>query len=616
MIRGKNGEFIAATWDELGIVIPYGRTSGNVKTECPQCQHEREKHRGDKPVSVDMENQVANCKHCGAVFVVDKEGYLASPNQRQYKQPKQQTSYDGVDQPVIDWFATRMISLETMRKLKITNGRVFMPQVDKETNAIFFNYFDRDTLVNIKYRDGAKNFRLHGGAKLIFYNLNALYGTDGDIIITEGEMDAASYIEAGCSNVISVPNGASKGSLKLEYLDNAWHLFDSEWRAKNKLKPITRVILATDDDEPGRRLRSEFVRRLGAHRCYFVDFDGANDPNEVLMSAGGSVKLFNTIDKCTPAPLTDVVLVSDLADELAKLQKDGLKPGAQVGSDMFKRMYSYEQPRMTIVTGVSTHGKSEFLDDQIARLAVEHGWTFAVFSPENFPIEYHVSKLVSKIVGKAFNDCSGAELQQAYDFIGSHFFWIYPEDSNYKLDNILRVTDMLISRYGVNGLIIDPWTEIDKGGRHDTENINEFLSELNQFKRDRNCHIFLVAHPTKMPKDEKRKVIVPDLMDISGSANFFNKTDGGITVYRDFEAQTVKVFVNKVKFKHLGQQGHIVLDYNPLNGRYQDENSEWDDSNWLNKDEQLNVFDHGEAVMENSFSPSEEFDSSGLDVPF
>jgi len=614
MYQSKDGTFVAATFDEMGIQIPYGKT-GQFKTYCPECKNSRtkQKNQRDTPLSVDLNEQIANCHNCGAKFVVDKGGYLESSNQKKYKKPEQQETYDKIDQKMASWFESRQIHSETLRKARVTSGTTWMPQVDKDVNAIFFNYFDRDQLVNIKYRDGAKNFKMFGGAKLIFYNINALYDTDGDIIITEGEMDALSYMQCDRSNVISVPNGASKGSLKLEYLDNHYHLFDNQWRVEHKLQPLKRIILATDDDEAGRTLRSEFVRRLGATRCWFVDFGGHNDPNEVLIKEG-AVALAQTIDGCTPAPISDVVTVSDLNANLEKLHRDGLKPGDQVGSDLFQSLYSFERPRMTIITGVSTHGKSEFLDDIIARLAVFKDWSFAVFSPENFPIEYHISKLVSKIIGKPFNECKPLELSQAYDFIGKHFYWIYPEDNNYKLDNILRITDMLISRYGVNGLIIDPWTEIDKGGRHTTDNINEFLTDLNMFKRERNCHIFLVAHPTKMPKEDNGDVRVPDLMDISGSANFFNKTDGGLTVYRNMRNNAVKVIINKVKFKHLGSLGWIDMDYNVKNGRYGDQNSDWDDSNWLAEDVQMEVFN--QPPTNSDIKVNNEFDASGLDVPF
>lgn len=613
MYQSKDGTFVAATFDEMGIQVPYGK-SGQFKIKCPMCKDNRSKasNQADTPLSVDTNEQIANCHNCGAKFVVDKGGYLESSNQKQYKKPERQESYDKVSEKATEWFASRKITPATLRKAKVTDGIAWMPQRNAEVNAIQFNYFDRDLHENTKYRDGAKNFKLFKDAKLIFYNLNALYDTDGDIIITEGEMDVLSYMECDRSNVISVPNGASKGSLKQEYLDNHYHLFDNKWRADHKLKPLKRIILAMDDDDPGRKLRSQFVRRLGAHRCWFVDFDGCNDPNELLMK-NGVVALSATVDKATPAPLTDVVTVADMKSQLAELQKNGLQPGDQVGTKEFQRFYSFEKPRMTIITGVSTHGKSEFLDDIIARLAVNKDWSFAVFSPENFPIEYHISKLCSKIIGKEFNACTPGELEQAYGFIGKHFYWVYPEDNNYKLDNILRITDMLVSRYGINGLIIDPWTEIDKGGQHTTENINEFLTDLNQFKRDRNCHIFLVAHPTKMPKNEDGSTVVPDLMNISGSANFFNKTDGGITVYRNMNNNSVRIYINKVKFKHLGRLGYVEMDYNVLSGRYEDANDDWDDSNWLKAEDQ-SLFE--QPADNKDIGVNNEFDSKGLDVPF
>jgi twinkle protein len=613
MHQSKDGTFVAATFDEMGIQVPYGK-SGQFKMKCPECKNNRQKasNQADTPLSVDLDEQIANCHNCGAKFVVDKGGYLEASKQKQYKKPKPQDTYDKVSVKAQEWFASRSITPETLRKAQVTDAKVFMPQQGGEVNAIHFNYFDRTQLENVKYRDGAKNFRMFGGAKLIFYNLNALYETEGDIIITEGEIDTLSYMESDRSNVISVPNGASKGSMKLEYLDNHYHLFDSKWRAEHKLKPLNRIILAMDDDEPGRMLRKEFVRRLGAQRCWFVDFNGCNDPNELLMR-DGVVALSATVDKATPAPLRDVVTVGDIRYQLNKLRAEGLKPGDQVGSELFQKYFSFEQPRMTIITGVSTHGKSEFLDDIMARLSIQHDWSFAVFSPENFPIEYHISKLVSKLVGKEFNACTDGELEQAYDFIGKHFYWIYPEDNNYKLDNILRITDMLVSRYGINGLVIDPWTEIDKGGQHTTENINEFLTDLNKFKRDRNCHIFLVAHPTKMPKNDDGSVQVPDLMNISGSANFFNKTDGGLTVYRNMVNNSVKIYINKVKFKHLGKLGYVEMDYNVLNGRYEDANDDYDDSNWL-APEQQDIFNQ---PLDNKDIPvNNEFDSKGLDVPF
>ena len=49
-----------------------------------------------------------------------------------------------------------------------------MPQTGKNENTIKFNYFMGNQLINIKYSDGAKNFKLYKGAEKVFYNINSI----------------------------------------------------------------------------------------------------------------------------------------------------------------------------------------------------------------------------------------------------------------------------------------------------------------------------------------------------------------------------------------------------------------------------------------------------------
>ena len=70
-----------------------------------------------------------------------------------------------------------------------------------------------------------------------------------------------------------------------------------------------------------------------------------------------------------------------------------------------------------------------------------------------------------------------------------------------------------------------------------------------------------MAHPTKMPRIKgQKKYEVPTLYDINGSANWYNKAEVGISVYRDFseDFETTNytgVFIQKVKHKHWGRTG-------------------------------------------------------------
>ena len=591
----KDGKtIIGDSWIEMGVDV--NELRGQQKTFCPNCRESRS-NRADKSLSVNTSGGVASCHYCGIHYVLnDHKGDISRiASVKEYTLPVQSIRYE-IDEKVAEWFAGRGISLETLKKMKVTSDIAFMPQRNKKVDTINFNYFFDDTLVNIKYRDGAKNFKMESGAKLIFYNQDVLLDRElQEVVIVEGEMDALSLIESSVPNVISVPNGASKGSPNLDYLTNSYELFDTAWRQSNGYLPLSKIVIATDNDEAGLALKAELVRRLGDYRCYEVDFGEHKDANELLM-ARDKVAVFNAIDMAKRIPIKDITEADDLLEDILQMRAEGgLKPGAQVGDEEFKELVSFEMARLTTIIGIPSHGKTEFLDDLMCRLAVQHDWVFALFSPESFPIKAHATRLMSKLVGKWFNNMSEAEIRYSLDFIQNHFVWIYPEDDDYTLRNILSIARSAVKRYGINALVIDPWTEVDKEGETDTDGVNKHLSNINQFKRKENLHVFLVVHPTKQQKDpDTHKYTVPDLYDASGSANFFNKSDMGISIHRNFEADTTDVFINKMKFAHLGRVGMCTMKYNRGNGRFQGladiSRNKYDDSNWLKpKDTQLSV---------------------------
>jgi twinkle protein len=107
---------------------------------------------------------------------------------------------------------------------------------------------------------------------------------------------------------------------------------------------------------------------------------------------------------------------------------------------------------------------------------------------------------------------------------------------------------------------------------------------------------------------------VPNLYDISGSAHFFNKTDYGLCIYRLLKddktgfSNTVQIHVQKVKFKHLGECGMVELNYNYVNGRYENINNtvdDWDNSNWLINGSNSNISRDEDPLNEkiNEYAP-------------
>ena len=84
-------------------------------------------------------------------------------------------------------------------------------------------------------------------------------------------------------------------------------------------------------------------------------------------------------------------------------------------------------------------------------------------------------------------------------------------------------------------------------------------------------HLLLVAHPRKIESiDGTYKK--PTLYDISGSADFFNKTYNGIICYRcigqksSYKSDIVKIYIEKVKRKENGQLGDFEVAPDFYNG--------------------------------------------------
>ena len=243
---------------------------------CPVCSHTRKK-KTLKCFSFNLGKNAGRCNHCGVVLVSKLEQPLKL-TQIEYKRPKWQNNTKLSDK-LVKWFEARKITQYVLNDFKITEGLEWMPQTNKNENTIQFNYFRFGELINIKYRDANKNFKLFKDAEMIFYNLDAAIDNK-EIIIVEGEMDVLALSQCGVNNVISVPNGCTdKGAINVQYLDNCIDFFDTD----------TKFILALDNDKVGIRLKDELARRLGYENCKQVTFKDCKDANDCLIKYGQNV---------------------------------------------------------------------------------------------------------------------------------------------------------------------------------------------------------------------------------------------------------------------------------------------------------------------------------------
>ena len=542
--------------------------NGENKMTCPECSASRKK-KTDKCFSFNLSKGAGRCNHC-QIVLVEKKDFEQKTHRIDFKKPKP-VEVSQYTENCLKFFKSRLISEKTLLECKVTEANEWMPKANAIIPTIQFNYFRNGELINIKSRGKDKDFKLFKDAELIFYNLDATIDNE-TIIIVEGEMDALALYECGLKNVISVPNGAGLGKINFEYLDNCIDSFSES----------TKFILALDNDKAGMNLQSELARRLGYENCSKATFKDCKDANECLIKYGIKITI-DCINEAKEFPIVGVFNANDIEADIYNFYNNGLPNGCGIGMHEIDMHIRFQEGYLTTITGIPGHGKSEFLDFLLCRLNVSHGWKTALYSPENHPLELHFSKFAEKIIGKPFEGSdrlSPIDLQNMIKYHSENFFFINPE-SDFKLETILDAVRQLVRKKGINAFVIDAWNKLDHHyTTNETKYISEQLDKITRFCELNKVHCFLVAHPTKIQKDKAtKKYEVPNLYSISGSANFYNKTANGITVYRDYETGQTEIHIQKVKFKHWGKVGLVVLGWNYKNGRYYKGNPNND--NWL-----------------------------------
>ena len=523
----------------------HGLEVGKTQGICPLCSTDRKpENKKAKCSSYDWERGLGTCHNCDKSFQLhtyERKGKA----EREYIKPEIK-KVDLVVNKTLEWFKTRGISKDTLDELKVSTGKEYMPQTGKAENTIQFNYYVGGQLTNVKYRDARKNFKLYKGAEKVFYNIDSIVGHNYCVIV-EGEMDVLALHEAGITNAISVPNGATLNSNNLDYLDNCIDYFDDK----------DKIIIAVDSDAPGQALQTELIRRLGAETCYLSTFDDCKDANEYLLKYS-SKELLSRITNAKPVPLENVTTFRDIEDEVTDFVRNGFKKGYQIGLNNFDNIFSTYTGQFITVTGIPSSGKSDFVDQMVVGYNKQYEWKTAFASPENAPTYLHAHKLMRKVWGDMPDkgDIGGDKWNQVANHVNDSFFFIDME--RYTLESVLRKGAELVKRKGIKCLVIDPYNKV-RDVDCKTEDVNrytmEYLTKIETFAKKYDVLVFIVAHPTKMYKTQDGKIEEPTMYNIKGGGEWYDASYHGLLVHRDYEAKTTKVKVLKVKFQNLGENG-------------------------------------------------------------
>jgi twinkle protein len=258
--------------------------------------------------------------------------------------------------------------------------------------------------------------------------------------------------------------------------------------------------------------------------------------------------------------------------DVQRIYDEGIGQGHSTGWENVDEFLTIKPKQLTIITGMPSHGKSEWLDALCVNLARLHKYRICFFSPENHPLEMHCKKIIEKIARKQFwgkERMNDDEMMKAMETADKYFSFVKIDETSFRPTDIINEALPWLDATGLTypkALVIDPWNEMDHSrpsGLSETEYISQTLTVLRKAARDFNVHLFLVAHPMKLQKQADGNYPVPKPYDISGSAHWYNKADNAIAIWRDVvnQPERTEVHIQKVRFNSNGHPGMSELYY-------------------------------------------------------
>ena len=422
----------------------------------------------------------------------------------------------------VEYLQKRGISEQTVKKYQIT------VRGDSE-NILVFPFFDeKGELRFIKYRkmdfdkemDRSKEW-CEANCMPILYGMNQC--TDRKrLVITEGQIDSLSLVEAGIKNAVSVPTGANG----FTWIPHCW-----DW--VNQFEEI--VVFG--DYENGNITLVDTIQRRFSHTKVLVvweeDYNGCKDANEILQKFGRSSVAF-AVEHARMLPVKQIKELADVeAVDIEAMEH--IKTNIPEVDQLINGMYLGQ---LILLTGKRGEGKSTFMSQLVAE-ALEQEYNTFIYSGEL--VDFHFKRWLDLQVagthlkyqrlanGKETYSISDANINKINSWYrGRAFIYDNSVIDGEELEDLLTVTETAIKQYNVKFICIDNlMTAMEVTARDDLYRAQSvFVGKLSKLAKAYNVVILLVAHPRKVSGNISND-------DISGSADITNKVDVVMSYSRD-----------------------------------------------------------------------------------
>ncbi len=474
--------------------------------KCPYCGNQTT----DKyTFAISLRTGQFNCQRssCGVkgnmITLATDFGFSLGSEIDEYYQPKREfKSFKKPEkiipkEPAVQYLLNRGISEDVTKRYEITarndNEKILVfPFIDPSGEMVYVKYRKTDF---VKGKDQNKEW-CEAQGKPILFGMNHCNLNNKTLIMTEGQIDSLSVIEANIENAVSVPNGCNGFT---------WFPYCYDW-----LQNFTTIIIFGDYEKGHMTLLDDMKRRCKQtiKHVRYEDYKGCKDANEILQKYGRQ-QIKTCIENAEAEPIPHMRDLSEV-EVINPYDVPKIKTGINQLDRLLKGGFPFGS--VVLVTGKAGEGKSVFASQMMLE-AIEQGHKVFAYSGELpdwafksiFVLQAggsHCYKYQTKDGDEAFTVSKENEVLIDNWLRGKILLYddrvLDGEEETVKLTELIEEA---IRRYGVDFILVDnlmtalDLEETGESNKYDRQ--SAFVKRLARITRTYNVVLVLVAHMRK-----------------------------------------------------------------------------------------------------------------------
>jgi twinkle protein len=432
-------------------------------------------------------------------------------------------------------------SAERLQKRKISEKTCQKYKIYRDGDKLRFYYHDEDGIVKgAKVKTKDKQFKYEGESTGTFFGQHLFPSSGKRVVITEGELDAASCYEAMSGwPMVSLPSGAAAARKSIQR--------NLQW-----LQGYEEIVLFFDNDDAGRKAEKEACEVLPPGRTKVARIQGNYKDASDALSANDSHAVCKAIWDAKPYRPDGIVEGKSLLDLVTT-------PSPAADHDypfqgLQTKLHGIRYGELVTITAGSGIGKSSFCRELATNL-LDKGERVGYLALEESNRRTALG-LMSAHVGKSLHlgEHSHDDLVKAFDATMAKWnLYLFDGFGSYDPDVIYNRIEYLASGLDCKIIFLDHLSILLSGLDGDERRmIDTTMTKLRSLVERTGIALFLVSHLKRTSSDQNHEEGARvTLGQLRGSAAIAQLSDACIGLERDQQSggkqsdTTVRVLKNR-----------------------------------------------------------------------